>query len=62
MICYRDKTFCQSSDECKNTKCWRYLSEEAKKDSGEIGLPICFADFKNDEGYCEGFIPKEDTK
>ena len=62
MIVYKDKTFCDSSDTCVNYSCWRHLSEEDKKNSGRIGLPICFADFKDNSDYCEGYIQKEDSE
>ena len=38
MICYRDKTFCQSPN-CKNA-CGRQLAEQDKINAAKLGLPI----------------------
>jgi hypothetical protein len=43
MICYKDKTFCASEVE-KHT-CGRELKEEDKKKAEEIGLPIAYGEF-----------------
>jgi hypothetical protein len=50
MICYKDKTFCISSNtRCQNTKCYRFLSDDEREKAriwwGSDEAPIAFADF-----------------
>lgn len=41
MICYKDMTFCQFYENCKNgEKCFRALKDEVKKDAEKLGLLI----------------------
>ena len=44
MICYRDMTFCEYWESCKNGKdCYRKLTDLDKKRAKELNLPIsCF--------------------
>lgn len=43
MITYKDKAFCASK--VKIHTCGRELAEEDKKHAQEIGLPICYGKF-----------------
>ena len=43
MICYKDKTYCNSKVE--NHTCGRELSEEEKEHAKELGLPIAYGKF-----------------
>lgn len=45
MITYKDKTFC--ADEVEIHTCGRELTEEDKKHAEEIGLPIAYGSFCN---------------
>lgn len=43
MLCYKDKTFCHS--DCINRSCWRYLTDEDRRRSIELKLPIASSDY-----------------
>lgn len=40
MLCYRDRSYCDSKD-CINSFCTRRLTEEIEVDAERVGLPIC---------------------
>lgn len=59
MICYKDRTFCNS--DCINKECWRYFGEEQREGakrwwegcSGEP--PVAFSNFsKSCDSYMKG--------
>jgi len=52
MITYKDKTFC-SSVNCKN-KCGRKITNKDINEAKRLKLPICFADFCDEEGQLKG--------
>lgn len=54
MICYHDKTFCDS--DCVNSKCFHFLSSEDEENAQRLGLPIAFSDFSKD---CQQYISEE---
>lgn len=57
MICYKDKTYCLQSlkpRQCRNTKCWRYLTRSEGKRAAGMGLGIAVGDFRP---TCGSFIP-----
>jgi hypothetical protein len=60
MICFRDRTFCQS--DCTNTGCFRHFGPDDREDAirwwGSDEAPIAFSDFS---GSCEAYIRPEDT-
>lgn len=42
VICYRDRTYCTYYLECQEGEtCSRALTEEVRKKSEEIGMPVC---------------------
>jgi len=43
MLCYKDKTFCHS--DCINRSCWRYLTDEDRRRSVELKMPISSSDY-----------------
>ena len=51
MICYKDKTFCDSN--CTNSNCWRFLSDAEKEGARKWwhhdpdNAPIAFSDFSD---------------
>lgn len=47
MICYRDKTFCDSKS-CTNESCGRYLTEFMEEESEKYGIPLCLCSFEPD--------------
>ena len=62
MICYKDKTFCNVI--CGNIACYRNYTEEEKKAAEKLwdskNPPVAFSNFKDKEGYCEGYeTPKQ---
>lgn len=56
MLCYKDRTFCDSSNLCLNHKCYRHLSTEDYKTIKKENWVVCYADLFNTDD-CEGFIP-----
>jgi len=46
MICYKDKTFCESKT-CKNDKCERKVTELLFKEAEDYGLPVAVGNFEN---------------
>lgn len=50
MIHFKDQTFCASSIECANTKCFRNLTPKLAKQGekwwGSKDFPVCYSDFK----------------
>jgi len=46
MICYRDMTFCKAA--CANESCHRNFTDEVRKMSQKINLPVALADFSED--------------
>ena len=66
MICYKDKTFCNS--DCVNTDCYRNFTDEERansikwwegfgEDLQDQGPPIAMADFSKD---CDGYKKPRD--
>lgn len=53
MICYRDRTFCNS--DCTNEECQRnYTKERHEQNINGVNLPVAMADFsKNCDRYQE---------
>lgn len=49
MICYKDKTFCVSS----NCKCGRELTDKIKQEAEAFGLPLALANFCDDRSVNE---------
>lgn len=43
MLCYHDKTFCDS--DCKADSCYRFLSKSDRDKANELQLPIALSDF-----------------
>lgn len=60
MICYRDKTFCDS--DCSNTACSRYLSEQDQDNAQDLGLPIALCNFSIDCAEYEPELKQEMRK
>ena len=58
MVTYKDRTFCNSSNSCANTKCDRWLdSEKSRKQD----LPVSLSALKSDAcGYKPKPIQKAD--
>lgn len=54
-MCYKDKTFCIKSDECK-TECDRRLTEDDKSIAEKLDLFVSYANLERD---CGKFEPKE---
>ena len=52
MICYKDKTFCDS--DCVKEDCYRYLSNEEEKRAKRCGLMIAFCDYSKECQDYEG--------
>lgn len=58
MICYRDKTYCCSN--CSNAECDRFISDEVRKASQAVKLPLATTDFS---AQCAGYqVPRRDVK
>ena len=60
MLCFKDMTFCKS--DCTNSDCWRFFSEELKKESIEwMGedAPIAFSDFSD---VCVNYQSSQSTE
>jgi hypothetical protein len=62
MLVYRDRSWCSSSDECKNEKCNSRLTDKDRTKAtlwwGGSDYPLAMMDMK-DTDYCVGFIPKD---
>lgn len=43
MLCYKDKTFCDS--DCTNTECFRYYDSGVAEDAKNFGLPVALSDY-----------------
>ena len=42
MMCYRDRTYCQFFDTCKDGEmCARALTERVRRDAEAFNLPLC---------------------
>lgn len=46
MLCYKDTTFCSSK--VKNHTCNREITEKEEKAAQEMGLPVAYAEFCED--------------
>lgn len=44
MICYKDRTFCDS--DCTRSDCYRHLSEADSRKAQELNLPVSWSDCK----------------
>ena len=52
MICYKDKTFCDS--DCVKEDCYRYLSDDEEKRAKRCGLLIALCDYSRECNDYEG--------
>ena len=62
-LCYKDKSFCSASEQCRNKECYRYFGKEQQEDAKKwwdtFGVwegkpeeaPIAFMDFSANCGY-----------
>lgn len=56
MICYRDRTYCNSKD-CDRIKCDDRLTDEVVLKAKGLGLPVSVSDFSK---YCRCYVKKTD--
>ena len=63
MICFRDMTFCASSEQCGNTDCQRKFTDKDKQDAkawwGSDDFPVAWSSFKDS---CGKHIPIEESR
>ena len=54
MLCFKDTTFCSSSEQCGNTDCGRKFTDKDREDAkawwGSYDFPVAWSDFRNDCG------------
>ena len=55
MICYLDQTFC-AAPSCRNDECHRKITDEQRKKSIDMNLPVAYADFQT---VCPFYIGPE---